>query len=113
MLARLRLFLLVLVAAVAVPSFAQAQTATEMPSTSLAGPRRDLTATAMRQFPDRQGNLFETMQRRRQNMGQPIALMIVGGAAVVLGALIGDDVGTVFMIGGAVALLIGLYQYMQ
>jgi hypothetical protein len=39
--------------------------------------------------------------------------MVVGGAAVVLGALIGDDVGTVFMIGGAVALLIGLYQYLQ
>jgi hypothetical protein len=114
MLARIRLFLLVLVAATVVPSFAQAQIVTETPSTSLAGPRRDLTATAMRQFPDQQQNHGDLMQRRsRQNMGQPVALMLVGGAAVVLGALIGDDVGTVFMIGGAVALLIGLYQYVQ
>jgi hypothetical protein len=113
MLARIRLFLLVLVAAAVVPSFAHAQTASETPSTSLAGPRRDLTATAMRQFPDLRGSRLDLMQQRRRNMGQPVALMVVGGAAVVLGALIGDDVGTVFMIGGAVALLIGLYQYLQ
>jgi hypothetical protein len=112
MLARIR-FLLVLVAATAVPSLAQAQTAPEAASTSLAGPRRELTATAMRQFPQQDGALLDVMQRRRQNMGQPVALMVVGGAAVVLGALIGDDVGTVFMIGGAVALLIGLYQYLN
>lgn len=113
MLARLRLFLLVLVTAAVVPSFAHAQTATETRSTSLAGPRRDMTATAMRRFAQQQRDALSAIQRRSRGTNQSVALMIVGGAAVVLGALIGDDVGTVFMIGGAVALLIGLYQYLQ
>ena len=112
MLARIRLFLFVLVAAAVVPSVAPAQAAVETRSSPLAGPRRDLTATAMRQFAQQDATAVELMQRRRPS-GQPVALMVVGGAAVVLGALIGDDVGTVFMIGGAVALLIGLYQYLQ
>jgi hypothetical protein len=112
MLARIRLVLVVLVAAAAVPSVVSAQAAAETRSTSFAGPRRDVTATAMRQFAQQDATTVELMQRRR-SAGQPVALMVVGGAAVVLGALIGDDVGTVFMIGGAVALLIGLYQYLQ
>ncbi|MCU0618482.1 MAG: hypothetical protein MUF40_01025 [Gemmatimonadaceae bacterium] len=40
-------------------------------------------------------------------------LMIVGGAAFVAGLLIGDDVGTVFAVGGATAGLIGLYNYLK
>jgi hypothetical protein len=113
MLVRIRLFLFVLVAAAAVPSVVRAQTAIETPSTALAGPRRDQTATAMRQFAQQQRVALDVIQRRTRGANQSVALMIVGGAAVVLGALIGDDVGTVFMIGGAVALLIGLYQYLQ
>ena len=52
-------------------------------------------------------------QRQPKSMGQPMALMIVGGAAIVLGAVIGSDIGTLFMIGGAGALLYGLYQYLK
>jgi hypothetical protein len=44
---------------------------------------------------------------------QPVALMIVGGAALLAGALIEGDAGRVFMVGGAVIGLIGLYQYLQ
>jgi hypothetical protein len=114
MLARTRLLVLVFVAAAAGPTVAQSQSAPDLRSTSQAGPRREFTATAARSQSQQHASLADVMQRRRsQGMGQPVALMIVGGAAVVLGALIGDDVGTVFMIGGAVALLIGLYQYMQ
>ena len=53
------------------------------------------------------------LQRRRAGLGQPMAMMIVGGAAVLLGAIIGDTPGTVIMIGGAVIGLIGLYEYLQ
>ena len=55
------------------------------------------------------------LQRRgtRPNMGRDVAFMAVGGAAIVAGAIIGDDAGTVFMVGGAVLLLYGLYQYLQ
>ena len=50
---------------------------------------------------------------KRQSMGRPVALMVVGGSAFLLGAIIGGDAGTIFMIGGAVTGLIGLYQYLQ
>ena len=39
--------------------------------------------------------------------------MIVGGAAFVAGMLIGDDIGTLFMVGGAGVGLYGLYLYVQ
>ena len=41
------------------------------------------------------------------------ALMIVGGAAFVAGALIGGDAGTIIMIGGAGFGLYGLWQYLR
>ncbi len=40
-------------------------------------------------------------------------LMIVGGAALVGGAIIGDDVGTIVMLGGLGVGLYGLYLYLQ
>jgi hypothetical protein len=39
--------------------------------------------------------------------------MIVGGAAFLAGALIGDDAGTIIMIGGAGVGIYGLYLYLQ
>jgi hypothetical protein len=47
------------------------------------------------------------------NMGQSKAMMIVGGAALLTGAVIGGDAGTIFMVGGAVVGLYGLYQYLK
>ena len=41
------------------------------------------------------------------------ALMIVGGAAFLAGAIIGDDAGTIIMVGGAAVGLYGLYLYLQ
>jgi hypothetical protein len=41
------------------------------------------------------------------------ALMIVGGAAFLAGAVIGGDAGTIIMIGGAAVGLYGLYLYLQ
>jgi hypothetical protein len=51
--------------------------------------------------------------RNRPGFGQPEALMIVGGAAVVLGLLVGGDGGGVLALGGAVVGLVGLYQYLR
>lgn len=47
------------------------------------------------------------------NLGQARAMMIVGGAALIAGAIIGDTPGTIVMVGGAVIGLIGLYDYLQ
>jgi hypothetical protein len=106
---RLRLFVLVLVASV-LPSLGGAQqTAARVAPAS--GPQLDATVTGVRRSSAQSDAL--NLQRRSQGVGRPVALMIVGGAAVVLGALIGGDVGLLFMIGGAVVLLIGLYRYLQ
>jgi hypothetical protein len=54
-----------------------------------------------------------TLQRQRAGLGQPMAMMIVGGAAFLAGAIVGDTPGTIMMIGGAVIGLVGLYEYLQ
>jgi hypothetical protein len=51
--------------------------------------------------------------RSGAGIGQPEAMMIVGGAAILVGAVIGGDAGDIFMVGGAVVGLVGLYKYLQ
>jgi hypothetical protein len=46
-------------------------------------------------------------------LGEARAMMIVGGAALIVGAVIGDTPGTLIMVGGAVVGLVGLYRYLQ
>ena len=114
--ARVRMISLAVSIAILSPALSHAQqTSASRTAPAAAGPRVELTATAVRQHaqtPDSAKSLAAAAARRK-SMGQPIALMIVGGAAIVVGAVIGGDAGTIFMIGGAVAGLIGLYQYLQ
>jgi len=110
-----RIRALVLVAAVfTTPLAAQAPQASSAPMASGAvvggGPRVELTATAAHHVASATS---QPTPAQRKNMGQPVALMVVGGAAVLLGAIVGGDVGTVIMVGGVVAFLIGLYEYVQ
>jgi hypothetical protein len=51
------------------------------------------------------------LQNRTSNRNS-VALMIVGGAALVVGAVIGDDAGTLVMLGGAAVGLYGLYLFL-
>ena len=41
------------------------------------------------------------------------ALMLVGGAALIVGAIIGGDAGSIIMVGGAGIGLYGLWQYLR
>lgn len=50
---------------------------------------------------------------RHGNYGQPVALMVVGGAAVLTGLIIGGGAGGAIAVGGAIIGLVGLYQYLQ
>jgi hypothetical protein len=61
----------------------------------------------------RQSESSAMVARQRAGLGQPMAMMVVGGAALLVGAIIGDTPGTIFMIGGAVIGLVGLYEYLQ
>lgn len=47
------------------------------------------------------------------HQGQGMALMVVGGAAIVGGLLIGDDGGHAVAIGGLIVGLVGLYEYVR
>jgi len=49
----------------------------------------------------------------RQQLRRSEVLMIVGGAILLAGAIIGDDAGTIIMIGGAAVGIYGLYLYLQ
>jgi hypothetical protein len=48
-----------------------------------------------------------------ENVGKTRAMMGVGLAAIIVGILVGGDIGTIFMIGGGIGFLLGLYRYMQ
>lgn len=50
---------------------------------------------------------------RGADLGQAKAMMVVGVAALLAGAVIGNTPGTIIMIGGAVVGLVGLYEYLQ
>jgi hypothetical protein len=47
------------------------------------------------------------------NKGPNIAMMVVGGAALVVGLAIGGDSGNIIAVGGGVIGLLGLYRYMR
>jgi len=49
---------------------------------------------------------------RRPSRGSGVGLMILGGAALVTGLIIGGDAGTVSAVGGAIIGLYGLYVYL-
>jgi len=112
MLARLRIVPLVLAALVGAPALGHAQQASPAPAASAAGPRLELTATAVRQV-TQSADSASVVLAQKKNVGKPVALMLVGGAAIILGIVVGGDVGTLFEIGGAIAVLVGLYQYLQ
>ena len=74
------------------------------------GPRLEVTSFAARSVEEPAN---ATALQRRNSVGRPVALMVVGGAAIILGSVIDDAPGTLFMIGGTVALLYGLYLWLQ
>jgi hypothetical protein len=59
------------------------------------------------------GPLQITAAANHANLGQARAMMVVGAAALITGAIIGGDPGTIIMVGGAVIGLYGLYTYLQ
>ena len=82
-----------------------------------AGPTVASAAVAVRatspEISTRTGVAEALQQEQRLGHGRNVALMIVGGAAVVAGLLIGDDAGALLAVGGAVVGLYGLFQYVR
>jgi hypothetical protein len=96
---------------IAAPAFTLRADST-VTQTPAPGPTADAARVAVSQQTTHELKLSAAAQRRA-GLGQPIALMVVGGAALLTGLIIGDDAGTVIAVGGALVGLYGLYEYLQ
>ena len=120
MLRRFALVTLTALAALALPRAARAQEITvpapaqPVVTTPAAGPSLDAAAVGVRAEQNVQIPVKGTVvAQARRGTNDATALMIVGGAAFLAGAVIGGDAGTIIMIGGAGVGLYGLYLYLQ
>lgn len=104
------------------PAFATAALSAEIaaPTASAAAATAPRTASVM--FDQRAVGLTRRVSQdstapapmlRRESTRTNTALMLVGAAAVILGAAVGDDAGTVLIIGGAGVGLYGLYRFLN
>ena len=102
--------------AVATPTASQALASRTPPADvaapRAAGPTLDAARSGVTQESSNELTL-STAAQRRAGLGQPVALMVVGGAALLTGLIIGGDAGTVIAVGGALVGLYGLYEYLQ
>ena len=99
----------VLVLTAAGVSTARAQTSESQP---LSGPTVAAARVAVRPDLHMDGGVPVSLDLR-QRLTRSETLMIIGGAIFLAGAIIGDDPGTIIMIGGAAIGIYGLYLYLQ
>lgn len=66
-----------------------------------------------RQLPDARSFALARNQDASVGMGANLALMGTGGAAVVIGLLVGGNGGTAIALGGGALGLFGLYRYLR
>lgn len=91
----------------------EVQLAPESRVQAKSGPTLEAAAVGIRPAVSADAAAPTQTRARRRGVNQDVALMIVGGAAIVAGAIIGDDAGTIFMVTGAIIGLWGLYNYLQ
>lgn len=95
----------------ATPSVTPVTTPAAAPA--VAGPSLDGATVAFQQREQQAtGQRMVVLAQARRGTNST-ALMIVGGAAFVAGALIDGDAGTLIMVGGAAIGLYGLYLYLN
>ena len=91
---------------------AAASVASTKPSPEVVrGPSLSTARVASHAVSTKRGAPAPLIQDKPSNRNS-VALMIVGGAALVVGAVIGDDAGTLVMLGGAAVGLYGLYLFL-
>lgn len=83
-----------------------------------AGPTVAAAASAVRWVPEQPAAMIQgesssvVLAMAASRRSQSKVLMIVGGAAILVGAIAGDDAGTILIVGGAGFGLYGLYLYL-
>ena len=101
---------------VAPVSLAVAQAPAQTPSApayspTQAGPTVTNAAVGIQRAPA--ANAAAPMQEARLGAGRNVALMVVGGAALIIGAAIGGTAGVLIAVTGAAVGLYGLYNFIQ
>lgn len=107
--------------ALAVPASAHAQNVLAITGESTpavaqpAGPTVAAASVAVQTLPavSADASAEAAAMQARAGLGQSRALMFVGLATLIAGAVIGGDAGTIIMVAGAGIGLWGLYQYLQ
>lgn len=97
----------------AAPAAASAPVAIETPAVRAPqpGPTTDRATAGVRVSRNEPAALPPAPRRADTNRNK--AMMIVGAAGLIVGAIIGDTPGTLIMVGGAVLGLYGLYKYLE
>lgn len=88
---------------------AQAPTATAAP---LVGPVLQTSAVGFRAQSATAALPAMPMPQNGENSSN-VALMIVGGAGLIIGGIIGGQPGTIVMVGSGILGLVGLFRYLQ
>jgi hypothetical protein len=121
----MRLILVGTLALALIPSIGSAQTARYARTSTVAapvapavavqehkGPTIESAALGVRPAPMNDASAPRS-RRRSSGIGHAGALMVVGGGAMVAGSFMDGTPRTLFIVGGAIVLLYGLYEFVQ
>ncbi len=95
----------------ATTALAQAPAATSVPKA--AGPTVAASTVGIRSNSTTTAKPNSRADERNLGAGRNVALMVVGGAALVIGAVIGGAAGILIAVAGAAVGLYGLYYFVQ
>lgn len=113
----LALTVALVLAATATPAHAQfvQEPVVASEAATAAGPTLDGATAGVRSAPtiESRTSLEAALKQDEPRMGRNVALMIVGGAALITGLIIGDDAGAVIAVSGAIIGLYGLYNFVK
>lgn len=85
--------------------------ASRAPAPSTAGPTVSASVAGIKASSTATTKPFAA--ERNMGAGRNVALMVVGGAALIIGAIIGGTAGVLIAVGGAAVGLYGLYNFVQ
>lgn len=94
-------------------AFAVAQTPAASQPRSTAGPTMASSTVGIRRTAPASAKTTATMAEARLGAGRNVALMVVGGAAIIVGAIIGGTAGVLIAVVGAAVGLYGLFNFVQ
>lgn len=122
----MRVLILSLIAFAVVPIAGRAQTVrsatipvssvqpgSEIGMRVVSGPTIESAAVGIRPAPSNVAAASSQSRRRRSGVDHNVTLMIVGVGAMLAGSVIDGTAGTVFLVGGAVIGLYGLFHFLQ